>query len=195
MQRNILPFFNNSHNKVADEFHTYNEKGNKILRLSRIGICTAIRYVRENDIYYFSVNDVIESFNINTKYQDVQSIWNTIPQYIRQELLINAIEYNFDGRTEHDELFTYNPVHFLCYPYRDVLKLILSLPFEFQENALHMDLFMSYYESYFGFIKTMEKKSKWWYIDRHTIFLNVIGIILGVLTTFIILLLTHKICL
>ena len=181
-------------NKVQDVFHSKDCNGNHVLRLSRIGLCTSLRYVYHDNLYYFNVDDILLSFNEEPDKYSSAYVWSRIPNYVKDELCKYAIEHDFHDSeivSPCSSEYTANALKRMALSYRETIKLIMNLPADFSTNSTNLDMFMTYYETYFSFIRRMEKATAWYSLDRNAMFMIFTAFLLGVILSILVMFLCN----
>jgi len=136
-------------NRVGSLFEREDVHGNKVFHISKQGLHDVIRYVEYQNVVYFSVNDILLSFVAHTN-MNYQTIWDDLPSECKVELQ----KYMHLHAFNHD-----NNVESMTLRYNDIIKLIMLIPVTFDITSRNLDLFLLYYQTYFGYIRNIKKAS------------------------------------
>jgi hypothetical protein len=136
-------------NRVGSFFEREDVHGNKVFHIKKQSTYDVIRYVEYHNIVYFSVNDVLLSFVVHSNL-NYQSIWNDLPSECKVELekYMHLHVFKNDDNVESVTL-----------RFNDIIKLIMLIPVTFDVVSKNLDLFLAYYQTYFGYISNMKKTS------------------------------------
>lgn len=113
------------------------ERGNCVMRCSRLSLTACIRYVSRDNIVYFNIRDLLAVFGT---LQTESEMWESVPQAVRGDIYVYMHAFSESSIDEFD---------MCCLNFTDSVKLLMTLDMDVLERCQKIEIFLQYYVSNF----------------------------------------------